>query len=117
MTKSSGLPRLAGMDPEPQRMKVDQDGASPLERMFALCSTDQAREYVAEKRSFRLHGHSTTVRLERAFWNVLEELAREESITVGALIERIYEHCLTANDKNLASCLRVVCLKYINLGA
>lgn len=90
---------------------------TPLSRMFALCSTEQQGEYLPEKRSFRIHGHSTTIRLERAFWTVLEELAREEGVTAGALITRVHEHCLVNNDKNLASCLRVICLKYINLGA
>ena len=28
------------------------------------------------------------------------------------IIEVIHDHCLVANDKNLASCLRVICLKY-----
>lgn len=91
--------------------------ASPLTRMLSLCSPEQSREFMPEKRSLRIHGHSTTIRLERAFWTVLEEMAREEGDTIGALIARIHEHCLVTNDKNLASCLRVVCLKYINLGA
>lgn len=93
------------------------DGQSPLSRMFSLCNAEQSHEYVPEKRSFRIHGHSTTIRLERAFWSVLDEMAAEEGVTAGALITRIYDHCLVNNDKNLASCLRVVCLKYINLGA
>lgn len=87
-----------------------------LSRIFGLCSTEQSREYVPEKRSLRIHGHSTTLRLERAFWTVLDEMAREEGIGVAGLVGRIQEHCLETNDKNLASCLRVVCLKYINLG-
>jgi predicted DNA-binding ribbon-helix-helix protein len=95
----------------------DDDGLTPLTRMLSLCNAEQSREYIPEKRSFRILGHSTTIRLERAFWSVLDEMAAEEGVTAGALITRIYEHCLVNNDKNLASCLRVVCLKYINLGA
>jgi predicted DNA-binding ribbon-helix-helix protein len=87
---------------------------TPLRRMFNLCNPEQSREYEPERRSFRIHGHCTTIRLERAFWTVLEELAADEGSTVGAVITRIYDHCMFANDKNLASCLRVVCLKYIN---
>lgn len=96
---------------------ADDQRATPLARMFALCSPEQSREYLPEKRSFRIHGHSTTIRLERAFWTVLEEMALEEGVTPGGLITRIYDHCLVTNEKNLASCLRVVCLKYINLSA
>jgi predicted DNA-binding ribbon-helix-helix protein len=94
---------------------VADTGEGPLDRMFGLCNPDQAREYEPERRSFRIHGHSTTIRLERAFWSVLEELAADEETTVSAVITKIYDHCLQANEKNLASCLRVVCLKYINV--
>ncbi|MDH3335817.1 MAG: ribbon-helix-helix domain-containing protein, partial [Rhodospirillaceae bacterium] len=57
----------------------------------------------------------TTIRLERAFWNVLEDLANIEGTTVVGLVTKIYDHCQFANNKNLASCLRVVCLKFINI--
>ena len=87
----------------------------PLERMFALCPTDPADEYMPIRRSIRLHGHSTTIRLERAFWMVLEELAAKEGSTLAALITKIYDHCLGTDQKNLASCLRVVSLKYIEI--
>jgi predicted DNA-binding ribbon-helix-helix protein len=86
-----------------------------LDRMFSLCQPEQSRQYRPERRSIRVHGHCTTIRLEVAFWNVLEDLALNEGVTVSALITRIHDHCLSANDKNLASCLRVVCLKYVNL--
>ena len=108
--------RLAaeGRGTDPGR-PADPVAEGPLARMFALCGPEQAREYVPEKRSFRIHGHSTTIRLERAFWSVLEELAVEEGDTVASVVTRITDHCLVANEKNLSSCLRVVCLKYINV--
>lgn len=87
----------------------------PLERLFAYCNPNQVREFTPERRSMRISGHSTTIRLERAYWTVLEEMAGEENVPLPALITRIAEHCLSTNDKNLASCLRVVCLKYINI--
>ena len=86
-----------------------------LGHMFNACTTDQISEFIPEKRGFRIHGHSTTVRLERAFWTVLELMASEQNLLLPELIERIHDHCLVANDKNLASCLRVICLKYINV--
>jgi predicted DNA-binding ribbon-helix-helix protein len=97
-----------------RRNEADCANSTFLDRMFSLCQPEQGREYQPERRSIRVHGHCTTIRLERAFWSVLEELAASEGGTVGALITRIHDHCLSANDKNLASCLRVVCLKYVN---
>jgi predicted DNA-binding ribbon-helix-helix protein len=86
-----------------------------LTHMFNACTTDQISEFIPEKRGFRIHGHSTTIRLERAFWSVLEMMAQEQELLLPELIQRIFDHCLVANDKNLASCLRVICLKYINV--
>ena len=94
-----------------------EDGERPLARLFSLCNTDQIREYLPDKRSIRIHGHSTTIKLERAFWTVLDVIAGEEGVSINALIARIHDHCIVSNDKNLTSCLRVVCLKYINLMA
>jgi len=34
---------------------------------------------------------------------------------VPQLVERIVDQCIVANDKNVASCLRVICLKYLNV--
>ena len=101
--------------PETTRGQGDEN---PLNQLFGLCSTGggQDAEFLPERRSLRIHGHSTTIRLERAFWNVLEELARQEGSTVVEVVTKIYDHCQFANQKNLASCLRVVCLKFINIG-
>jgi predicted DNA-binding ribbon-helix-helix protein len=57
------------------------------------------------------------VALERAFWNVLEAMAQDCGLSVPRLIERVLDGCLVANDKNLSSCLRVICLKYLNIYA
>jgi len=88
-----------------------------LDHMFSACTTAQISEFIPEKRGFRIHGHSTTVSLERAFWNVLEDMARESQVSLPRLIERVHDGCLVANDKNISSCLRVICLKYLNIYA
>ncbi|MDB2589731.1 ribbon-helix-helix domain-containing protein [Candidatus Thioglobus sp.] len=86
-----------------------------LQHLFNVCSTEQVLEFVPLKRSIRLHGHSTTIRLEKAYWTVLEQMAEDEELSLAKLLELISDTCLVANDKNLASCLRVLCLKYINI--
>lgn len=106
----SGLDLESGAD-----VPEEGSGQKPLDRLFGLCNVEQHLEFEPERRSLRIHGHSTTIRLERAYWTVLEILAEDEEVTVAALVTRIHDHCQVANDKNLASCLRVVCLKYINI--
>ena len=87
-----------------------------LSQLFGQCDPVQAREFYApERRSFRIHGHSTTIRLEHAFWDTLEIIAEQEGLTVAGLINLIHDHCQIANERNLASCLRVICLKCIKI--
>ena len=96
-------------------MTIYLESDDVLEHMFNACTTDQIQEFIPEKRGFRIHGHSTSLRLERAFWNVLEWMAENRNVSLPELIESIHDKCMIANDKNLASCLRVICLKYINV--
>jgi predicted DNA-binding ribbon-helix-helix protein len=44
-------------------------------------------------------------------------MAQECGLPVPRLIEQVLDSCLVANDKNLSSCLRVICLKYLNIYA
>ena len=93
-------------------MSIYLEPPDVLGHMFNACTTEQINEFAPQKRGFRIHGHSTTIRLEAAFWHVLDEMARDSRMEMPGLIEMIHDHCLVANDKNLASCLRVICLKY-----
>ena len=94
---------------------IEVENNDMLDHMLNACSTDQMAEFIPQKRGFRIHGHSTTIRLERAFWNVLEFMADNRGVSLPELVELIHDQCMIANDKNLASCLRVICLKYINI--
>lgn len=114
ITAGAKLPLLFDVD-DVVDIAATGESETPLSRLFALCNVEQQQEFVPERRSFRIHGHSTTIRLERAYWTVLELLAGEENMTVSSLVTRIHDHCQIANEKNLASCLRVVCLKFINV--
>ncbi len=93
-------------------------GDSPLERMLNRCApAEEHGAYEPERRSLRVDGHCTTIRLERAFWSVLDEISAGEGLSVPEIIAQVQGHCQRVNDKNLASCLRVLCLKYLNTRA
>ncbi|RME65059.1 MAG: aryl-sulfate sulfotransferase [Alphaproteobacteria bacterium] len=55
------------------------------------------------KRSVTVQGHRTSVSLEPAFWQALQDAAREEGLSVNALIARIDER----RRGNLSSAIRV----------
>lgn len=64
----------------------------------------------AKKRSLKIGGHATSVRLEDAFWEVLIEIANRRILTITELIEKIDED---RNTANLSSHLRVYALRYV----
>jgi len=70
--------------------------------------------YAPESRSMRLHGVATSVRLERLFWSVLEEIAARDGMRVTQLIERLYDELIEFRGEaaNFTSFLRVCCLRY-----
>jgi predicted DNA-binding ribbon-helix-helix protein len=61
------------------------------------------------KRSILLSGHATSLALEPEFWEVLDELARTEAISLAALIGRIDE---SRGERPLASACRVTALNF-----
>ena len=79
-------------------------------------NTDQ-NLYESSTRSMSLHGVVTTVRLENLFWNVLEQIARQEKMTVSRLITQFYDELMALHDEspaNFTSFLRVCCLRYLS---
>jgi predicted DNA-binding ribbon-helix-helix protein len=76
-------------------------------------SADPA-SYESRTRSVRLHGVVTSIRLEQLYWDVLEEIARRDGMSVVQLIERLYDELVAARGGvgNFTSFLRVSALRY-----
>lgn len=83
--------------------------------MCYLFRTQDPASYAAETRAVRLHGHSTSIRLEAAFWGILEEIAQKEQMTVARFIGVLHDEVLAQRGDiaNLASFLRVTCVHYL----
>ncbi|RCV87445.1 ribbon-helix-helix domain-containing protein [Billgrantia montanilacus] len=67
-----------------------------------------------QTRSMRLDGVSTSVRLERFFWAVLEEVGKRDGLTLNQLMAKLSQECTEAghDPANFASFLRVCCGRY-----
>ena len=84
--------------------------------MCRLLTDRHADDFRPVSRSIRIHGHSTSLRLEACFWRALDDIAREEGLTTPKLIETLHGEAAnvltTAGDAalNLASVLRTACL-------
>jgi len=81
-------------------------------------SADPA-SYESRTRSVRLHGVVTSIRLEHLYWEVLEEIARRDGMSVVHLIEKLYDELVAARGGvgNFTSFLRVCALRYEGLVA
>ena len=73
--------------------------------------------YESRTRSVRLHGVVTSVRLENLHWEVLEEIAGRDGMSIAQLIEKLYDELVEERGAvgNFASFLRVCALRYENL--
>jgi predicted DNA-binding ribbon-helix-helix protein len=71
--------------------------------------------YQAETRALRLHGYSTSIRLEAAFWTTLEEIAANEQLSLSRFVAVLYDEIVekVGNVQNFTSFLRVTCLQYL----
>ncbi|NUB08398.1 ribbon-helix-helix domain-containing protein [Azospirillum sp. Vi22] len=63
-------------------------------------------------RNVYVAGKRTSMRLETAFWEGLEEIAQKESLTVGELCNRLAERVEAVDANNLSSAVRVYVLEY-----
>ncbi|WP_142848756.1 ribbon-helix-helix domain-containing protein [Telmatospirillum sp. J64-1] len=83
--------------------------------MCRLYASTPARDYERITRSVRLNSCVTSIRLERRFWQTLEELAREEELSLGQFLSRLHDEVLLERGEvgNFASLLRVVCLTFL----
>ena len=70
-----------------------------------------APPHALRKRSLTIAGHRTSLSLEQAFWDALKDLARAESLSLAALVERIDRD----RRGNLSSAVRVYVLRAVLL--
>jgi predicted DNA-binding ribbon-helix-helix protein len=68
--------------------------------------------YAFETRSIRLNGQSTSLRLEKVFWDILEEIAAAERMTVPRFISTLHREILLLRGEvpNFTSHLRCICV-------
>ncbi len=80
-------------------------------KMFAGQSPDL---YESHTRSIRLGGHATSIRLEAAYWAMLEEIAAEQSVSLARFLTKLHDEVLDFRGEitNFTSLLRCACLTY-----
>lgn len=86
--------------------------------MCHFFASQSPESYAFETRSIRLNGQSTSLRLEKIFWNVLEAIAAREGFTVPKFVSTLHSEILIMRGEvpNFTSHLRCVCLVAIENG-
>lgn len=72
------------------------------------------RPFQRINRSLRIGGHATSIELEAAFWEVLDQMAAREGLTLPKLLAALQDEVaeLPGEAASFASTLRTICLLY-----
>lgn len=83
--------------------------------MCWIFSGQPAERYRFLTRSIRLGGHATSIRLEAAFWAILDEVAAKEGVTIAKFLTKLHDEVLAFQGEatNFTSLLRCACLTYV----
>lgn len=73
--------------------------------------------YASHTRRLRLNGQSTSIRLENAFWQVLDQIAENDGVTTPTFISKLHSEVLELQGEpaNFTSLLRCAALKFMEI--
>lgn len=81
-------------------------------RIFAGQDPDR---YTPETRRMRLNGQSTSIRLEKSFWEILDAIAAGEGLSTPAFVSKLHAEVLELHGepRNFTALLRCTCLLHL----
>ncbi|MEN9411007.1 MAG: hypothetical protein RL216_2981 [Pseudomonadota bacterium] len=84
--------------------------------MCQIFAGQDPNRYESVTRRLRLNGQSTSIRLERAFWGIIDQMAESEGSTTPAFLSKLHSEVLQQHGeaRNFTSLLRCACT--IHLG-
>ncbi|HWL57341.1 MAG TPA: ribbon-helix-helix domain-containing protein [Paracoccus sp. (in: a-proteobacteria)] len=79
--------------------------------MCQIFAGQDPERYETITRRLRLNGQSTSIRLERAFWEILDQIAARQGVTTSAFISKLHAEVLVLHGevRNFTSLLRCAC--------
>ncbi|MFT7492237.1 MAG: putative DNA-binding ribbon-helix-helix protein [Pseudohongiellaceae bacterium] len=83
--------------------------------MCQIYASAAPERYDSQAHSIRIQGCVTSIRLEKEFWNILDEMAVQDSSTTSELINVLYYevHQNFGEVRNFTSFLRTACTIYL----
>lgn len=87
--------------------------------MCEVFAGQDPQRYRPVNRSVRIGGHSTSIQIEAAFWDLIDEMSASQGMSTSRFLSTLYDEALEINGSvpNFASLLRTSCLIYIMGGA
>ncbi|MCI4660630.1 MAG: ribbon-helix-helix domain-containing protein [Neomegalonema sp.] len=72
--------------------------------------------YASTTRRLRLNGQSTSIRLENAFWQILDDIAEADGVSTPAFLSKLHSEVLETRGEpeNFTSLLRTTCLLFLS---
>jgi len=85
--------------------------------MCHIFAGQDPERYASQNRRMRLNGQSTSIRLERAYWEILDEIAAGDGVSTPIFISTLHAEVLELRGEpsNFTSLLRCACLKFLEL--
>lgn len=85
--------------------------------MCQVFAGQDPERYASTTRRLRLNGQSTSIRLENAFWNVIDQIAENDGMTTPVFISKLHSEVLElrGEPENFTSLLRCACLKFMGI--
>ena len=86
--------------------------------MCQIFASQDPAGYEPETRRLRLNGQSTSIRLEAAFWTILDGIAEDEGYSTPGFISKLHDEVLRIHGEtpNFTSLLRCTCLIHLAEG-
>lgn len=86
--------------------------------MCRIFAGQDPERYSLETRRMRLNGQSTSIRLEKSFWGILDNIAESEGLSTPAFVSKLHSEVLELHGepKNFTSLLRCTCLVQQEVG-
>lgn len=85
--------------------------------MCQVFAGQDPERYACHTRRLRLNGQSTSIRLENAFWKIIDEIADRDGASTPVFLSRLHAEVLELHGEpsNFTSLLRCACLKFIEI--
>lgn len=83
--------------------------------MCQVFAGQDPHRYALTTRRLRMNGQSTSIRLENAFWDILDRIAAADGMTTPAFVSRLHAEVLESRGEpvNFTSLLRTACLVFV----